>query len=383
MLPAVKEINELFEQAKQASEFDLVLTLINYKGISSQNLNSNLLEWFDAIPFYAKLYNELEEKEKARMALQLYSTFFENSDFYNMVGSLCRIALGHKGSSYLFWKTRKYERLLGIGEKQDFLMELFADTEKQGLIDFYETVHFKEIRNSFFHSAYSIEENEYVMHDTEPMLVDGVNKASFDIPSFFYPKVDSVLQLFEAFKKCYWDLWNGYNEDKIIDAYFPNPCKATIIGSDEGLKGFRIKDSVSFYGKLHDSGIWYDEEYKFWSGHNIRMNMARIEDIEIDDQLKRYENKDDIVKNDKDFFNLIDKIKEKQDPRNIRRATILLLKYGDVRVAKMEAEENPYKKKSFPKMILPYYRLALEIGSHVFKDIQEFKKTIADLEAQS
>ena len=83
-----------------------------------------------------------------------------------MIGSLFRITLGYKGFSYLFLKTRKYERLLGIGEKQDFLMELFADTEKQSLIDFYETVHFKEIRNSFLHSAYSIEENECVMHDT-------------------------------------------------------------------------------------------------------------------------------------------------------------------------------------------------------------------------
>ena len=123
-----------------------------------------------------------------------------------MIGSLFRITLGYKGFSYLFWKTRKYERLLGIGEKQDFLMELFADTEKQSLIDFYETVHFKEIRNSFLHSAYSIEENECVMHDTEPMLVDGMNKVFFDIPSFFYPKVEAVIQLFDAFKKCYWDL---------------------------------------------------------------------------------------------------------------------------------------------------------------------------------
>lgn len=360
----------------------MVLTLINYKGVSSQNLNSNLLEFFDAIPFYTKLYRELGGKEKARMGLQLYSTFFENSDFYNMIGSLCRITLGYKGSSYLFWKTRKYERLLGIGEKQDFLMELLADSDKENIIDFYESNHHKEIRNTFFHSAYSIEGSEYVMHDSDPITIEGVQRASFDLETFFYPKVESVIAVFEAFKTSYWNLWNSYQSDREVIGYFPVRSKVTIMGSDQGLKGFRIKDSVSLFGKLHDSGIWYDEKYKFWCGHNIRMNMARIEDIEIDDQLKRYENKDDIVKNDMDFLNLIDKIVEKQDSRNIRRATILLLKYGDVRVAKMKAEENPYKKKSFPKMILPYYRLALEIGSHVFRDVQEFKKTIAGLEAQ-
>jgi len=380
MNSAVSDVEELFNEAKAASEFDVVLTLINYKGISSQNLNSNLLEWFEAIPFYARLYRDLEGNEKARVALQLYSTFFENSDFYNMIGSLCRITLGYKGSSYLFWKTRKYERLLGIGEKQDFLMELYADSSKQGLIEFYEQIHFKEIRNTFFHSAYSFENGEYVMHDSDPINVDGVQRNSFELSTFFYPKVDAVLAVFEKFKKLYWDLWNSYSEDKEINGYFPNHSKITILGSEDGLKGFRIKDAVKFYGKPHDSGIWYDEQYGFWAGQNITMYMDRVEDIEIDDQLRRYENKDDIIKNDKDFFNLIDKIREKNDQRNIRRATILLLKYGDVRIAKMEAEENPYKKKSFSKIILPYYQLALEIGSHIFKDVDEIKTTIAGLE---
>ena len=39
--------------------------------------------------------------------------------------------------------------------------------------------------------------------------------------------------------------------------------------------------------------------------------MTRIEAIEIDDQLKRYESKENIVKNDNDFFYLVDKIREK------------------------------------------------------------------------
>ena len=49
----------------------------------------------------------------------------------------------------------------------------------------------------------------------------------------------------------------------------------------------------------------------------------------------------------------------------------------------MDAEENPFKKKSYPNIILTYYRKALEIGKALFKDVETFKQTIADLEAQT
>ena len=380
MEQAVKDIKNLFIEATQASEFDLVLTLINYRGISSANLNSNLYEWFDAIEFYRGLYNELDGKEKARIGVLLYSTFFENSDFYNIIGNLCRIRLGFKGSSYLFWKTKKYERLLGIGEKQDFLQELLVDAEKSGLVEFYEKNHFKEIRNTFFHSAYSIDEGHYVMHDSEAINLDGVLIRSFDLEEFFYPKVEVVIDVFETFKDAYWHHFNSYTKDKKVQGTFPNPCEVTILGSEEGLKGFRIKDAVQFYGKWHDSGIWFDEQYGFWAGHNINMYFDRIEDIEIDEQLQRFENKEDITKNNTEFFNLVDKVKERNDPNELVRATQLLLKFGDVGKTKMDSEENPYKKKSFPKIILPYYRKALEIGEPYFKNVAEFKKSIAILE---
>lgn len=169
MKETLNDLTALFEEAKQKSEFDFVLTLINYRGMYEKELNINLHEWFDAIEFYKELYRSHQGKKKARMACLLYSTFFENSDFYNIIGSLCRIKLGFKGSSYLFWKTRKYERLLGIGDKQDYLIELLEDSSKQNMITFFEGNHVKQIRNTFFHSAYGLDEEEYHMHDIEPI----------------------------------------------------------------------------------------------------------------------------------------------------------------------------------------------------------------------
>jgi hypothetical protein len=161
----------------------------------------------------------------------LYSIFFENSDFYNIIGSLCKIKLGYKGSSYLFWKTKKYERLLGIGEKKDFLLELLEDADKQKIISFFNDNHFKEIRNTYFHSAYSLSEEDYILHDSDPIYISGVGYNSFNVKEFFYPKIENVIKFFDAFKKLYFDSFTSYQTDKEVDALFPNPCKATILGS--------------------------------------------------------------------------------------------------------------------------------------------------------
>lgn len=379
MKETLSELTTLFEEAKQKREFEFVQTLINYRGIGAKELSTNLYEWFEAIEFYKELFFKFSDKEKTRIGTLLYSTFFENSDFYNILGSLCKIKLGNKGSSYLFWKTKKYERLLGIGEKQEFLVELLDDAGKLNIISFFEETHYKEIRNSFFHSAYSLNDEEYILHDSEPIYISGVGQSSFIVAEFLYPKIENIIQFFDTFKKLYLDSFTSYQADKEVDALFPNPCKATILGSKDGLKGFKIKNSVQFYGEWHDSGVWYDEKYDMWAGHNININFANVETIEIQESLSRYENKKDINRSDLEFQNLVDKILDRQDANEIYRAINLLVKFGDVRLKKMIAETNGFKQKNFPKIILPFYRQAVEVGSKIM-DMTQVKKNIEALE---
>lgn len=379
MEETIKELTELFEEAKDRVEFEFVQTLLNYRGMGAKELSTNLHEWFEAIEFYKTLFYQLTDKEKTRIGALLYATFFENSDFYNILGSLCKIKLGYKGSSYLFWKTKKYERLLGIGEKKDFLLELLDDAGKPNIISFFEKNHFKEIRNTFFHSAYSLSDEEYFLHDSEPIVIGGVGRYVFNVNDFFYPKVENVIIFFDVFKVLYLKSFSSYTADKEVPALFPNSCKATILGSKEGLKGFRIKDSVKLMGKWYDSGVWYDENFEMWAGHNITFSHSSVETIEIGESLTRYEGKEDIYKSDKEFENLVDKIRERNDPTEIYRATSLLVKFGDVRLQKMLAETNGYKQKSFPKIILPFYRLAVEMGEKIM-DMTLIKKNIEKLE---
>lgn len=379
MKDTINDLTTLFEEAKQNVEFEFVQILINYKSIGAKDLSSNLHEWFEAIEFYKRLYFQYTEKEKTRIGTLLYSTFFKNSDFYNILGSLCKVKLGYKGSSYLFWKTKKYERLLGIGEKQDFLLELLDDAGKPNIISFFQDNHFKQIRNTFFHSAYSLGDDEYILHDSESIVINGVGQSYFNISEFLNPKVENVIIFFDAFKKLYLDSFASYQADKEVDALFPNPCKATILGSKDGLKGFKIKNSVQFYGEWHDSGIWFDEKFDMWAGHNIRFDFSNIETIEIRESLSRYESKEDINRSDREFENLVDKILERKNADEIYRATHLLVKFGDIRLKKMVAETNGFKQRNFPKIILPFYRQAVEVGSKIM-DMTQVNKNIETLE---
>ena len=125
---AIKDLASLFEESQAANEFEFILTLMNFKGMASTE--DTLHEWFAAIDMYKGLYAELDGKEKTRIACLLYSTFFENSDFYNILGSLCNISLGYRESTYFFCKTRRQDRLLGTGEKINLVVEILNDCGK-------------------------------------------------------------------------------------------------------------------------------------------------------------------------------------------------------------------------------------------------------------
>lgn len=188
-----------------------------------------------------------------------------------------------------------------------------------------------------------------------------------------------MIIFFNTIKDLYLSSFASYTADKVIKGYFPNLCDITILGAADGLKGFKIKNSVQYNGQWHDSRIRYNEQHGIYAGHNITFNKPNVETIEIDDQLKRHDNKDDIHQSDVEFHNLMEKISDLRQPSEIARATSLLLKFGGLRQKKMEQEQNHFKKRSFPKFILPFYRRAIEIGSPLF-DTTPIKKVIDELE---
>lgn len=59
MKDIINELTTLFEEARERAEFEFVQILINYRGIGTKELSTNLHEWFEAIEFYKQLYFRL------------------------------------------------------------------------------------------------------------------------------------------------------------------------------------------------------------------------------------------------------------------------------------------------------------------------------------
>jgi len=103
--------------------------------------------------------------------------------------------------------------------------------------------------------------------------------------------------------------------------------------------------------------------------------MNSVETIEIGEQLQRYFSKADIHKSDKDFFNMIDKLKERNVPHELQTAVQLLIKFGNIRYDKMDSEQTIPKKKSLKYITLPFYEKALEMSGTSF-DRTELNKRV-------
>ncbi|RZK13551.1 MAG: hypothetical protein EOO43_17760 [Flavobacterium sp.] len=369
------ELEGLFSEAKSTNEFEFILTLINFKGMDTKY--DTLYEWFDAIEMYKELYFSFDGKKKTRMACLLYSTFFENSDFYNILGSLCNVSLGYHSSSYFFWKTKKQDRLLGTGEKINLVSEILNDCNKKNILQFFDNEHHAAIRNSFFHAAYSLTDNAYNLYDTEAIRIEGVGRYYFDVNEFLYPIVEKVIAFFDAFKKLFLGSFAAYTQDKTIKGYFPNLRDIEIKGGPDGLKGFVVKNTAQFYGEWSDSWILYDKNYDMWQAMNIRINLGDKEAIEIDERLTRYEKKPKINISDVEFNNLGDKIIDRNLDKEMRRLVELIIKFGDKKYEDWKAETNPFRKASLPKDILPFYQKADLINKHI--DPKEIRARIKEL----
>ena len=351
MKETITELEKLFSEAKAQNEFEFILTLINFKGMEANY--DTLYEWFDAIEMYKELYQQFDGKKKTRMACMIYSTFFENSDFYNILGSLCNVSLGYHSSPYFFWKTKKQDRLLGTGEKINLVSEILDDCNKKKILQFFNDEHHAAIRNSFFHAAYSLNEYDYNLHDTEPVCISGFGRYYFDVKEFLYPTVDKVIAFFDAFKKHFLDSFAAYIQDKIIK------------GGTDGLQGFVVKNTTQHYGERSDSWILYNKEYDMWQAMNIRINMGDKEAIEIDEGLTRYEKKSKINISDVEFNNLGDKIIDRNLDKEMKRLVELFIRFGDKKYGDWKAEANPYRKESLAKDILPYYQKANLLNKHI------------------
>jgi len=343
-------VKELFQKAKEKDEFNFVCSLIDYKGMGHVNYVSNLNEWFEAIEYYETLYNaEADLHKRLRIGLLIYSTFFESSDLYNILGNLSRNILGYRGASYLYWKHKNADRWLGTGEKVSLVTEILGDVGCQDIELFFNETHYKQIRNSFFHSSYSLQDDTYYLRDSEPIIINYIVKTSLNINDFLIPKIDRVLEFFHLFRSEYLNQYASYTSDKDIRGKFPIELDIRILGSENGLYGFSTPSS------------WIKMENDFWTAMNIVFERPSETDRFINDELNRLISKEKIRSDDGTLHHLYEVIKERNITSEMQDMGTVFQRFGDMLYTMAAEEENHFKQSDLAKRTLSFYQKMLNI----------------------
>ncbi len=368
-MPLSDTIERLFSESKHTDEFEFICTLINYKGLGTRLNTSNLLEWFSAIEFYKQQFNdEQDNNKKVRIGLLLYSTFFESSDLYNILGSLSRVVLGFRSAPYLYFKHPKADRWYSTSEKISRVNGILIDSGFSELEQFFTSIHHKQIRNTFFHSAYSLEEDEYHLHDSDPVIIDGVGHPMVSISTFLLPNINKVIEFFDAFKAKFFNHYQSYKTNKSVKGRFPEPTDITILGSENGLIGF----------EAGASSIRLEND--FWTGMNIRFDSPTEVDRYIGEELTRQIKKDTVRSNDGSLQQLYEVIKERNNQAEKEDLSRVYDRFAVMFRNKANEEENSFKKTSLYQHALTYFEKMYELdeSSNINQDFAVLKFTVAD-----
>jgi hypothetical protein len=346
-----EQLDNLFQSARDKDEFEFVLTLINYKGIGHKEATSNLFEWFDAIECYSTLFKSSDSKKhKVRIGLLLYSTFFESSDLYNVIGNLARINLGFRASSYLYYKHSNAERWYGTGEKISRIEEILIDSGFEPIQHFFEKSHHKQLRNTFFHSAYSIIDDTYQLLDSDPIIVNECRSFYVDIETFLFPLIEDVISFFKFFKENFNNHFLSYNSNKKIKGKMPELIEIDIYGSAKGLLG--INGNGSSIMLIND----------VWEGLNIQFSKPSEEDKHVMDELNRFAKKDSIRSNDGSLQYLYEVILEREKQSEMLFLANIYGRLGDIIFSMAKNEQNDFKQVDLHKRALKYYDKMAELN---------------------
>jgi hypothetical protein len=346
-------IKSLFLKAKEKDEFEFICTLINYRSMGSKYSNSNLYEWFDAISFYEDLYNKQAHiVNKTRIGLLIYTTFFESSDLYSILGNLSRIVLGYRCSPYLYFKRDKANKGLAAEDKISYVQEVLLDAGYEEIEQFFENMFVKQLRNTFCHSSYSIVETELILQEEkEPILIENVGTTVVDIENFIIPKISELLVFFNSFKSEFLTQYASYTENKKVKGRLPDLTDITIIGSSQGLRGF---ESGAVNIILDDTG--------FWSGTNIRFGHTSEVDRHVLEELVRFSKKADIRTNDGALEKLYQVITERNKPDEISNLSAIYQRFALIVQEKAIKESNYFKQQDLFKRAIRFYQKACDLN---------------------
>ncbi|WP_434035718.1 hypothetical protein [Formosa sp. 4Alg 33] len=236
-----EEVERLFKTAKKKDEFEYVCALINFNGMGDARALSHIHESKDLFFQMVELIEKSENKhEQIRLLLLLYCHIFEMDEFYNMLGNMLRICLGERYGVMLY-NSPTLARELNPSNKLDKLESLSKKAGFELLIETIRSLYSSPLRNSFFHSSYSLSGDNFYVVSGKELKINGMTKGVVSLRDYILPITQSTVNIAGHFFNLLRSSRLDYKENKIVVGRLePNGVKIEIMGhSERGLFGFQ------------------------------------------------------------------------------------------------------------------------------------------------
>lgn len=237
----IRESERLFETAKSKDEFEYVCALINFNEMGDPRALSHIHESRDLFFQMVKLIEKFDNRhEQIRLLLLLYCHIFEMDEFYNIIGNMLRISLGERYGVMLY-NSPALTTELKPANKLDKLKTLAKKAGFELLIDTIKSLYSSPLRNSFFHSSYSLSGDDYYIVSGKELKIDGLSKRVVSLREYILPLTQSTVNMAGHFFNLLRSSRLDYKENKIVIGRLePKGVKIEIMGHPErGLSGFQ------------------------------------------------------------------------------------------------------------------------------------------------
>jgi hypothetical protein len=239
-------VQDLFSRARARDEFEYSCALLRLRGMESPG-SDPLRESLALMDQMARLLQApLEGGLQIRLALFLYCHIVEMHDVYHVLGNMMRVALGERYSMNCFngglhpSRTDAKSRDAKISCMREWSAELVSCAAGEMLSDMW----LGGVRNAFFHSAYSLHEDSFIIRRGKGVLIGNMMHHKVDL-TWLVPRIQLGINVGLNLLRCVDDGIRSYKENKIVmgrlaDPDLPIPIELTA-DPEFGLTGFRSR----------------------------------------------------------------------------------------------------------------------------------------------
>jgi hypothetical protein len=292
------EFSRLLAECQAKNEFEFVNVLLGYKGMGDIFALTHFYESDSLFTEFPKLMSgDFSDKNTVRLGLFLYCHFFEMDELYRVVGNLVNIANGGSFQPFLFDDIDEDD--LYPREKIAKIREPAVSCGFETLMNCFDFFYSNQLRNSFFHSNYSISEGNYVNTSRKhEITINGQVKQVISIQNDLAPLLSSTLEFAQHFFLEIREAKLSYKKNKIILGKLGDIEPIVILGdAEKGLIGWESSSGSAI--KFTDvSGTPY------LGAWNIQINTPNRKTKELGKRLNRIVETDIYVTNDPSLLQL-------------------------------------------------------------------------------